>query len=277
MNRTFTTLSRTVCAAACTRAAPRAMARPLVAVSKSVLAQPMQLTRRFATTLSNTDEEKGRDPAEARIFRLLRLGFDAMDASDIPSAKDAYSSVLAIDDKNADALYNLGICHYSERNMAAAITLWEDAIDVAPSSDAHMNLSNAYALSVPARPDKAIYHIKEAARLSPEDPEIQYNMGALLEACEQLSEAAVAYKRALDGGVERASQNLRNCNAKILAAQLTNQANGKGAPAPAPASASSPTKEDETAAITRQAESIADQLHAANAEHEAQSGSKKGN
>lgn len=218
---------------------------------------------RFATTLSSAEEDKGRDPAEARIVRLLRLGFEAMDSSDIAAAKDAYSSILAIDEKNADALYNLGICHYSERNMPAAITLWEDAIDVAPSSDAHMNLSNAYALSVPARPDKAIHHIKEAARLSPEDPEIQYNMGALLEACEQLSEAAVAYKRALDGGVERASQNLRNCNAKILGAQLANQD-----------SAPPSKKEEERETITRKAQSIADELLKANAEFEKKGESK---
>ena len=45
------------------------------------------------------------------------------------------------------------------------------------------------------------YH-RTAASQSPHDPEIQYNLAAVLEAVEQLEEALIAYKRALDGGIE---------------------------------------------------------------------------
>lgn len=78
-------------------------------------------------------------------------------------------------------------------------------------------------LSKPSRPDLAISHLKQAAKITPEDPEIQYNLAAVLEACEQLEEALVAYKRALDGGIQRAEQNIRNCSAKILGAKFAIQ------------------------------------------------------
>lgn len=66
-------------------------------------------------------------------------------------------------------------------------------------------------------------HLKTAAGITPDDPEIQYNLAAVLEACEQLEEALVAYKRALEGGIQRAEQNIRNCSAKILGAKVAIQ------------------------------------------------------
>lgn len=48
-----------------------------------------------------------------------------------------------------------------------------------------------------------------AAQITPDDPEVQYNLGAVLEACEQLEEAVKAYERAHKGGIERAQENLR--------------------------------------------------------------------
>ncbi len=78
-------------------------------------------------------------------------------------------------------------------------------------------------MSKPSRPDLAVSHLKTAASITPDDPEIQYNLAAVLEACEQLEEALVAYKRALEGGIQRAEQNIRNCSAKILSAKFANQ------------------------------------------------------
>lgn len=78
-------------------------------------------------------------------------------------------------------------------------------------------------LSKPSRPDLAVSHLKTAAEITPEDPEIQYNLAAVLEACEQLEEALTAYKRALEGGIQRAEQNIRNCSAKLLSAKFAVQ------------------------------------------------------
>lgn len=57
-------------------------------------------------------------------------------------------------------------------------------------------------MSKPSRPDLATNHLRTAAAQSPDDPEIHYNLGAVLEACEELQEALQAYQRAYDGGIE---------------------------------------------------------------------------
>jgi hypothetical protein len=51
--------------------------------------------------------------------------------------------------------------------------------------------------------------IRMAAKITPNDPEVQYNLAAVLEACEQLEESVIAYERAHKGGIERAEENLR--------------------------------------------------------------------
>jgi len=73
----------------------------------------------------------------------------------------------------------------------------------------------------PLNPFPSLFFFQRtAANLSPSDPEIQYNLAAVLEALEQLEEALKAYTEARDGGIERAEQNIRNCQAKIMAAKL---------------------------------------------------------
>lgn len=125
---------------------------------------------------------------------------------------------------NSSALFNLGVCYYHDRNLDGAIDAWNKSLKLAPeSADAHTNLASAYVLSKPSRPDLAVSHLKTAASLTPDDPEIQYNLAAVLEACEQLEEALVAYKRAAEGGIQRAEQNIRNCSAKLLAAKVAVQ------------------------------------------------------
>lgn len=48
-----------------------------------------------------------------------------------------------------------------------------------------------------------------AANITPNDAEVQYNLAAVLEACEQLEESIKAYERALKGGIDRAQENIR--------------------------------------------------------------------
>jgi len=53
--------------------------------------------------------------------------------------------------------------------------------------------------------------------LSPEDPEIAFNLAAVLEATGSLEEALVHYRCSEEHGVERAAIHIRNVSAKILA------------------------------------------------------------
>ncbi|KAJ7453978.1 hypothetical protein B0H11DRAFT_266352 [Mycena galericulata] len=65
-------------------------------------------------------------------------------------------------------------------------------------------------MSPVARPDLALKHLHIASTLSPEDPEIAFNLAAVLEATGKLEEALEQYQRSKDHGVERASLHIRN-------------------------------------------------------------------
>ncbi|EPQ31989.1 uncharacterized protein PFL1_00187 [Pseudozyma flocculosa PF-1] len=191
--------------------------------SSSALTRPQHRGQRrpYATSPSATSSPN--DPAEEESQRFLEEGTTHLESGDLEKAKAAYKRSLEIK-RNSSALFNLGVCHYHDRDLAAAIEAWNESLRLSPeSADAHTNLASAYVLSKPSRPDLAVDHLKTAATITPDDPEIQYNLAAVLEACEQLEEALTAYKRALDGGIQRAEQNIRNCSAKILGAKVAIQ------------------------------------------------------
>lgn len=178
-------------------------------------------SRHYAT--STTPTSSSLDPADEESQRFLEEGTTHLEAGDLARAKESYQRSLSIK-RNSSALFNLGVCLYHDRDLAAAIEAWNESLELAPeSADAHTNLASAYVLSKPSRPDLAVSHLKTAASITPEDPEIQYNLAAVLEACEQLEEALTAYKRALEGGIQRAEQNIRNCSAKLLSAKFAVQ------------------------------------------------------
>ncbi|KDN53351.1 TPR-like protein [Tilletiaria anomala UBC 951] len=179
--------------------------------------------RTYAT--STTEASSVEDPSHAEALRFSDEGTTFLENGQVDKAKDAYKKSIEVKETST-ALFNLGVCYYHEQDLPNAIKSWEDSLRISPnSSDTHTNLASAYALSSPSRPDLAVKHLKTAASISPSDPEIQYNLAAVLEAVEQLEEALIAYKRAFDGGIERASQNIRNVNAKILSARLLAEAN----------------------------------------------------
>ncbi|SPC65039.1 uncharacterized protein UHOD_00085 [Ustilago sp. UG-2017b] len=199
------TLTRTTLRAPARRASP--------AISRTIL------TRRTYAT-STTPTSTSLDPAEEESQRFLEEGTTHLESGDLTSAAASYRRSLSIK-RNSSALFNLGVCLYHDRDLPAAIEAWNESLELSPdSADAHTNLASAYVLSKPSRPDLAVHHLKTAAGITPEDPEIQYNLAAVLEACEQLEDALVAYKRALEGGISRAEQNIRNCSAKLLAAKF---------------------------------------------------------
>lgn len=143
-----------------------------------------------------------------------------------------------------------------------AINAWKESITLQPSSpDAHTSayvfqlslilsitimladLASAYIISPIPRPDLALQHLQYvrsvtitknvlthlhsiASSLAPDDPEIAFNLGAVLEACTlnipqlnhyftlltggRLEDALTYYKRSKEFGVERAAVHIRN-------------------------------------------------------------------
>ncbi|WFD40890.1 uncharacterized protein MJAP1_003881 [Malassezia japonica] len=188
---------------------------PRVAVAMPRMAVPVQT---YATERDPSVSLK--DPVEDESQRHLELGTLALEMGDLEKAIAEYQKSIEVQE-NASAYYNIGVCKYQEQDLEGAISAWKEALRLSPDSpDAHTNLASAYVMSKPSRPDLAIEHLQTAASQTPDDAEIQFNLGAVLEACEQLEGAVEAYKKASLGGIERAEQNVRNCTAKLMAARL---------------------------------------------------------
>ncbi|KDQ19080.1 hypothetical protein BOTBODRAFT_28573 [Botryobasidium botryosum FD-172 SS1] len=174
--------------------------------------------KRWAT--STTLASLTSDPAETEALKALEEGTKKLEEGDVEAARRLCE--LSVSRKRtASGLFNLGVTCYHSKDFDAAIKAWQDSIEIQPDSpDAHMNLASAYILSPVSRPDLALHHLKLAASLSPEDPEVAFNLGAIYEATGQLEEALIQYKRSKDFGVERAAVHIRNVSAKILGQKM---------------------------------------------------------
>jgi len=169
---------------------------------------------------STTPHSTAADPAEVQALQCSEQGTQKLEEGDIEGAKVLYKRSVDIK-RNASTLFNLGVTHYHLKEYDDAINAWKESISLQPSSpDAHTNLASAYIISPVARPDLALHHMHIAASLAPEDPEIAFNLAAILEACGRLEDALIYYKRSKDFGVDRAAIHIRNVSAKILGQKM---------------------------------------------------------
>ncbi|KAF8517987.1 TPR-like protein [Hysterangium stoloniferum] len=177
------------------------------------------LARRWAT--STTPHSVAADPAEAEAISCLEKGTQKLEEGDVEAARTLYQRSVEIK-RTASSLFNLGVTHYHLKDFKQAIEAWNECVALSPNSaDAHTNLASAYILSSQApRPDLALQHLQIASDLSPEDPEIAFNLAAVLEACGHLENALEHYKRAKKYGVEKAEVHIRNISAKILGKKM---------------------------------------------------------
>jgi len=184
-----------------------------------------RIWRRWATATTNHSSTS--DPAELEAVQCLEQGTQKLEEGDVQAAKELYKRSVDIK-RNASSLFNLGVTHYHLKEFDEAIASWKESIAMQPASaDAHTNLASAYIISPVPRPDLALHHLTIAASLSPEDPEIAFNLAAVLEATGRLEEALVQYKRSKEYGVERAAMHIRNVSAKILGKKMEDRENSK--------------------------------------------------
>ncbi|KIP08784.1 hypothetical protein PHLGIDRAFT_23305 [Phlebiopsis gigantea 11061_1 CR5-6] len=190
---------------------PRTLTRPRLSTLPST-------ARRWAT--STTPHSTASDPAEVEALQCLEQGTQKLEEGDVQAAKALYQRSVEVK-RTASSLFNLGVTHYHLKEFDEAISAWKESITLQPSSpDAHTNLASAYIISPVSRPDLALHHLRIAVSLSPEDPEIAFNLAAVLEACGHLEEALAQYKRSKEYGVERAAMHIRNVSAKILGQRM---------------------------------------------------------
>nr|ODN85323.1 hypothetical protein L203_04931 [Cryptococcus depauperatus CBS 7841] len=199
------------------------------------------LVQTYATPSSTPPSSQ--NPAFTRAQDLLESGTRALEDGDLGQARELYKQSIEMKE-SSEGWHNLANCEYHLQNKSAAISAWERSIVLQPSPDAHTNLASAYIFDKPPKPALAIRHLTEALKLAPEDAEIAFNLAAILESsmfrlaksqvlitvldtAGNLEQALTLYRKAESGGIDRASQNLRNISAKIMAQKAKDIENEK--------------------------------------------------
>ncbi|WVQ73403.1 hypothetical protein IAR50_002975 [Cryptococcus sp. DSM 104548] len=177
-------------------------------------------SRAYATPSSSPSSST--DPNLTKAQELIESGTRALEDQDLSSAREFYRQSVDVKE-TPEGLYNLANCEYHLQNKEAAIAAWEKSIALQPFPDAHTNLASAYIFDKPPRPALAIKHLTAALALAPEDPEIAFNLAAVLESAGKLDTALTLYQKAEAGGIERAAQNVRNVSAKLLGEKAKQQ------------------------------------------------------
>ncbi|KAH7335335.1 TPR-like protein [Rhizoctonia solani] len=181
---------------------------------------------RWASSVTPTSSTH--DPAEMEALEALEAGTQKLEEGDVEGARTLYQRSVDLK-PNASNLFNLGVTKYHAKDFDGAIDNWKQSIELQPDSpDAHTNLASAYIMNPVPKPQLAVRHLRIAVELAPQDPEIAFNLAAVLEACGELDESLKYYTISKDHGVERAAVHIRNVSAKILGKRLQGQeATGK--------------------------------------------------
>ncbi|WWC88646.1 uncharacterized protein L201_003559 [Kwoniella dendrophila CBS 6074] len=192
-------------------------------IRQRIIAGPSSSTfsirRGYATS---SGESSSIDPSLTKALDLIELGTKHLEEGDLNKAAKYYKESIELKE-TSEGWYNLGNCEYHLQNKVKAVESWGKSIELKPSADAHTNLASAYILDSSPKPALAIKHLTAALELSPEDPEIAFNLAAVLESTNQLEPALTLYKKAQSGGIERAAQNVRNVSAKIIGQRAKSQ------------------------------------------------------
>ncbi|AAW47066.2 hypothetical protein CNN01320 [Cryptococcus deneoformans JEC21] len=191
-------------------------------IPRPLMARPVAGPSFRAYATSSPSPSSAIDPSLTRAQDLLESGTRALEDGDISTARNLYKESVEVKE-TSEGWHNLANCEYHLQNKEAAIQAWEKSLALQPSADAHTNLASAYIFDKPPKPAFAIKHLTKALELSPEDPEIAFNLAAVLESTGNLDTALTLYKKAQSGGIERAAQNVRNVSAKLLGQKVAEQ------------------------------------------------------
>lgn len=148
---------------------------------------------------------------------LFSQGVTKFEQDDIQEAKELFEQALAADPGCENVNFNLGNCSYALKDPEGALEYWQRSAEQRPRADAHLNMANVYAL-VEKQLSKALPHYKKAVELEPNDGEIRFNYGVVLEAAARFPEAIEEYQSAKKLGINT-DKNLRNVLAKYAGQQ----------------------------------------------------------
>ncbi|OMJ18703.1 putative UDP-N-acetylglucosamine-peptide N-acetylglucosaminyltransferase SEC [Smittium culicis] len=144
---------------------------------------------------------------------------EKLNEGDILSALELYSQANDVH-SSGNILYNIGICNYQLGKIDEALRSWESSLkDMPMEADVHVNIANVYYLNK-KNTEKAIEHLGIANSISPNDGEIAYNYGCILDATGRLEEAIEKYKVAFENNIPNAQVNIRNALIKLSSKKL---------------------------------------------------------
>ncbi|KAJ1653889.1 hypothetical protein IWQ61_006084 [Dispira simplex] len=167
-------------------------------------------TIRNITTRGNTQK---------RAQQLFEKGIAHLQKGENEHAQDCFQQSASLV-PSAAAYYNLGVSLYQTSQFEPAVDAWRKSLEQAPDhADAHLNLASAYFMHLKDLP-RALEHLRQASELAPNDGEVFYNYGCILEAAGQLQTAVEKYRKAVELGIDKAQANLRNCTARLLKQKL---------------------------------------------------------
>lgn len=168
-----------------------------------------RLLRRFATI----------PPSESKLTnsiikaqRIFNEGIELWNTDDLVGAQKSFERSIAIL-PTSDSYYNLANVFHSLGKKHKAMENWQKSLTLKSRADCHLNIANMMALS--EKDFKGSYqHYRAALDLEPNDGEIHYNLGIVLDQDGELEKAIIEYSAAVSLGIEQAEGTLRNARAR---------------------------------------------------------------
>jgi thioredoxin-like negative regulator of GroEL len=135
-------------------------------------------------------------PAFAENDPRIREGIALHDAGKYDEAIARYKAVLADDPSNVLAVYELGLSHQAKGDAKECVAVLEPFLLKAGRYLAPMLTTYGTCLDLSGQSEKAVSAYRQALKLTPDDPSLQFNTAVTLVGREEYAEARELLKKA---------------------------------------------------------------------------------
>ena len=149
-----------------------------------------------SAAIANYQKALERAPGHAGITNNLGLALEA--AGEADRAEQCYRAVLAIDPNHVDALGNLANILSAREAIRETVAVYNRLFAIRRDLPAAVWIRRAMAQNQAQDIAAAIESYREAARLDPDDMQVQLHLGTLLIQQQAFSDGEVALRRALE-------------------------------------------------------------------------------
>ena len=113
---------------------------------------------------------------------FYQRGYEQLANGEVEAAISEFMKALQIKPRHLDSHFNLGVAHINLKNWEQAAECFKNVISICDVyTDAYLNLGTVYMLMDPPDTKRALYNLKKAVVSKPQDGELSYNLGVLLE------------------------------------------------------------------------------------------------